>query len=102
MEKLLIVDDNKDVLEVLTEALQSRFQVTSTSIYSVASRLIKDEFDVVLIDYHLKNACGLELVKESLKRRERTYLITTGPGLVNDKKIKVLDKLLFEFCREKL
>lgn len=100
MEKLLLIDDDKDVLEVLKEILQERFQVTATSTYSVASRLIKDDFDVVLIDYHLKNASGLELALESQKRRSRTYVITTLPNAVKTKELKVLDKLFFEFHRE--
>ena len=102
MEKLLLIDDDKDVLEVLKEILASRFLVTATSTYSVASRLIKEDFDVVLIDYHLKNASGLILAEESSKRCKRTYVITTSPDLVESKKLRVLDKLFFEFHREEI
>lgn len=102
MEKLLLIDDDKEVLEVLKEVLESRFLVTATSTYSIALRLVKEDYDVVLVDYHLKNANGLAIAEESLKRRERTYVITTNPKVVESKNFRVLDKLFFEFHREEI
>lgn len=100
MEKLLLVDDDKDVLEVLKEILSARFAVTATSTYSVALRLVKDDFDVVLIDYNLRNTTGLELARESINRRERTYIISTYPNSIKTSDVRVLDKLFFPFYRE--
>lgn len=102
MEKLLLVDDDKDVLDVLKEILSERFHVTATSTYSIALRLVKENFDVVLIDYNLRNATGLELARASMNRRDRTYLISTYPHSIKTRDIRVLDKLFFQFYREEI
>jgi DNA-binding response OmpR family regulator len=88
MSKILVVDDDSDILEVIAEALElENYEVEAVSDSSVARGLLKySEFDLILLDWDLPGISGLELC--SSYRRDggnSPVIIFTGKSQVKDK-----------------
>ena len=84
-EKLLIVDDEKDFLDIMAERLRARgMDVSTTTSAEVALRRVEEEsFDVVIMDFIMPAMDGfkaMKLLKE--KRPEVQIILLTGnvPG----------------------
>jgi two-component system, NtrC family, response regulator AtoC len=69
--RVLVVDDDQSMCELLAEGLGSRgFAVESRASGGAALALLEGtDFDVVLTDLHLEGASGLELCERILARR---------------------------------
>ena len=82
---VLLVDDARIVLRVVEKALgDAGFSLAATENAGEALRLVgEQEFACALIDRHLVDADGLEIVKEIRKRQPRCacVLITAYPSL---------------------
>jgi len=65
-EKILIVDDEKPVLESLEEALTKQgYPVTTTdSSYDALDRIKKEFFDLIILDVRMPGMDGISLLKE--------------------------------------
>ena len=77
--KILIVDDDRSVVDYLLEALQSRYDVTGEVIPEVAlERVRAEEFDVVVSDVEMPGMRGPDLLAAILdvKPRQAVLLIT--------------------------
>ena len=68
--KLLIIEDNLELREVLTQYLEKeRYIVESAADYSTARQKIFDyEYDCILLDITLPDGNGLNLLKEARER----------------------------------
>ena len=76
---ILLVDDNADVLELVSEYLLARFecQVLRASSYEVAVSLLwGNEIDLVISDYDLPKGTGLDLFVHVPK--EVGFILFTG------------------------
>ncbi|RUA03247.1 MAG: response regulator [Deltaproteobacteria bacterium] len=64
-EKILIVDDDEDLLEILAERMKMRgMSVVSAQTADAALALIEQEpFDVIIIDFMLPGIDGLQAIK---------------------------------------
>jgi len=64
MYKIAIVDDERDILEVLEEALSRKFQVTTfLNPLDALSEIKSGKFDLVLSDIMMPQIDGLTLLK---------------------------------------
>jgi len=69
-QRILIVDDDRLLREVLQEILEERgYRVSTTGDGRAALRLLQTEgFDLVLTDLHMPRMNGLELITEIARR----------------------------------
>ncbi len=88
-EKILIVDDDGTVLDVLSRALEHKgFRVTKAMSGREGLDLIKSEHvDVVVTDLRLPDINGLELLKQS-KELDSQIEVIILTGFVTDENIK--------------
>ena len=67
MNKLLIVDDNRDLCKVISDILSDKgFEVTS--VYdgeSGVSRIKEGNFDLMILDYKLPGINGIEVLRQA-------------------------------------
>ena len=109
MKKLLVVDDDSEMLEELKEIFEARdinvstFEDGKTSLAFAA----KNDYDVAVIDVKLPDTSGIELIGELKKLHPDSYYIvmTAYPSLENIIKalrFKVIDYLTKPFDIEEL
>jgi DNA-binding NtrC family response regulator len=83
--KILLVDDEKDFLEVMRERLETRGYSVATAI-SAAEALQKiktDFFDAVILDLQMPGMDGLEALQQmKAKRPELQVILLTGHASV--------------------
>ena len=84
-EKILLVDDEEDFLDVMRERLSSRgIEVaTSASAEEALSRIGKEIFDAVILDLQMPAMDGLEALKRMKEKRpELQVILLTGHATV--------------------
>ena len=76
-KKIIIVDDDEDLLEILVERMQMRgMTVVSAKTVNEASKRIEQEpFDVMIIDFMLPGIDGLQAIKMIRKKRPHMRII---------------------------
>lgn len=86
-KKLLILDDDVRICEVLSQGLAKDFDITTTHEVDIAYRIIqRTPPDIILLDIHIGTSCGIEMCKK-LRSNQLTknipILIFTGHGTVD-------------------
>lgn len=84
-EKVLLVDDEMDFLEIMEERLTARgIDVsTSSSAEDALTRIDNDMFDAVILDLQMPGMDGLEALKQIRERRpEIQVILLTGHASV--------------------
>lgn len=84
-EKILLVDDEKDFLEIMSERLAARGVevVASTSAEDALEKLDDDLFDAVVLDLQMPGMDGIDALKAiKEKRPEMQVILLTGHGTV--------------------
>ena len=83
--KILIIEDEKDLREVMTRSLEKeRFVVETAAEYSTALQKINDyDYDCILLDIMLPGGSGLSILKElkKLKKRESVIIISAKDSI---------------------
>ena len=75
-QRLLLVDDEQDILDFLERALRRRYQVTRFSDPLAALAEIRQgHFDVVITDQMMPSLTGLELIEEIAQRSPDTVRV---------------------------
>ena len=69
---IMIVDDNREIIEALASLLRTRYRVISCLSYEEAKKLLCPEVKVVLLDIKMAGKDGVEAFK--LLKRERQDL----------------------------
>ncbi len=83
MPKILIVDDEQNILLYLSEALEDEgYTITTKASGKEAVSAVEDEeYDLLLVDLKLRDIDGLEVMRETKKRSPDTVVIMlTGHG----------------------
>jgi DNA-binding NtrC family response regulator len=73
-KKLLAVDDEADILEIIKEQLPSAIVTTSQTFESAFKLINEDEFDLVILD--IMGVNGFELLKACRARRMPAAMLT--------------------------
>jgi len=84
---ILVVDDNKDLSEIIKEELENENYYVKTAHYgkSALKYCKQDNFDLGLIDHNLINYTSLELIKELNQiAPSMDYIIITGQASLNN------------------
>ena len=84
-EKVLLVDDEDDYLEVMAERMQARgIDVsTSNSAEEALSRIEREAFDAVILDFMMPGMDGIETLKAiKEKKPELQIILLTGHATV--------------------
>ncbi|MEN8244698.1 MAG: response regulator [Thermodesulfobacteriota bacterium] len=80
-EKVLLVDDEKDFLEAMSERMRARdMEVTTASSAKEALEKIEQEtFDAIVLDFQMPEMDGMEALKSiKAKRPESQIILLTG------------------------
>lgn len=94
MKKIIVVDDDQEVLSVLSEALKTQFQVIPTASGREALQLsVREHPDLILLDVNMPEMDGFEVCRR-LREQPGTraipiIMLTTAAGL--DSRVKGLD-----------
>lgn len=74
--RILILDDNKDILDIVNEVLtyEGHVVLTATTTPSFYQQIKTHAIDRVILDYKLQDGNGGDICR-SLKAHEETYLI---------------------------
>ncbi len=97
MEKILIVEDNKSMREMLENILtEKKYSVKSTADVSTALLLLKKEhFSVIISDLQLPDMDGLSFFKR-VKNFKIPFIILTAYGSI-EKAVKAIREGAFDF-----
>lgn len=86
--KILVIEDNDDLREVIVRSLEKeRYVVETAPDYSTArSKVFIYEYDCILLDIMLPDGSGLDLLKELADRkRRRNVIILSAKDSIEDK-----------------
>lgn len=94
--KVLIVDDEPDIIRFLDYALSREHVVTSTSDALLAEKSLQDcDFDVLLTDYNMPLLSGQHLCKLAHERNPKcTTIVITGDEDFEDTHPQHVDRVL--------
>ena len=78
--KVLIIDDDEDVAEVLSALIESDFDTTiTTDETKVLEKMATTHYDLIITDLNMPNICGTELIKQILEvHSEAKIIVSTG------------------------
>ena len=99
MAKILIVDDDKSILELLSELLsENGHNIKTAEDGQTALRLIEDEFfEVMITDLVMPGMDGIELMEKVLKTSPYTKcIILTGYGTIKSS-VEAIKKGAFDY-----
>ncbi len=84
-EKVLLVDDEKEFLEIMSERMQARGMVVTTaeSADQALSIIGKESFDAIVMDFQMPGMDGMEALKAiKNKKPELQIILLTGYATV--------------------
>lgn len=106
-EKILVVDDKKDICETLCELLEEEGYETASAQSGNAAlkKLTKGPFDIMIVDLKMPGMGGIEFIKEAKQiHPEILAMILTGypsvPTIVEAVQIEAFDYITKPFERE--
>ncbi len=90
MSKILIVEDNKDILSIYKKELEyNKYEVESAETGQAGIGLIeKDSFDLIVLDIMLPDMSGIDLLKKAKEKdkKQKVVMLTNVdiPAVVNE------------------
>ena len=78
--KLLVVDDDKTILNLFATALELEGYAVSTAASGREGLRMatEDRFDVALLDIDLPDICGIEVMRQLVKTTDTIVILVTG------------------------
>jgi two-component system, OmpR family, response regulator len=80
-EKVLLVDDEKEFLEIMTERMKARDidVTTATSAHQALEIIEKEAFDAIILDFQMPGMDGMDALKAiKAKKPEAQIILLTG------------------------
>lgn len=101
-EKILLVDDEQDFLDVMQERLESRGMqvVTCSSASKALSRVENELFDVVILDMQMPDIDGLETLKRIKDNRPELQVILLTGYATLDKGVEAIKRGAMDFIEK--
>lgn len=84
-EKILLVDDDKDFLEIMSERMTARGMevTTATSAVQALTQIKKENFDAIIMDFQMPEIDGLDALKAMKEQKpELQIILLTGYATV--------------------
>ena len=84
-EKVLLVDDEKEFLEIMSERMKDRDMevTTATSAQQALEIIEKESFDAIILDFQMPGMDGMEALKAiKAKKPEMQIILLTGYATV--------------------
>lgn len=83
MKKILIIDDDKEILEVLHEALEMLVRgekkvITVNQSEEAMSLIEKEHFDVVITDFRMPKQNGHDIINQCKKQKIKKIILISG------------------------
>ena len=86
-QTILIVDDDEDILHLISHALSSDFNVEIANEGREALKLFEEfTIDLLLTDVYMPSQDGLDLIRQIRKMDERTPIIVMSGGKIDHNK----------------
>jgi DNA-binding NtrC family response regulator len=101
-EKVLLVDDEKDFLEVMAERMATRgIDVTTASSAAEAIKLVETEsFDAIIVDLMMPEMDGIETLKRMKTNQPETQVILLTGHATLDKGIEAMKEGAIDFLEK--
>ena len=74
-KKLLIIDDNREIIEALGSILKQRYDVLAAGTYDEAKEQLEDDVVVILLDIKMADYDGIDVFKKLKAIREDLKII---------------------------
>ncbi len=90
MSKILIVEDNKDILNIYKKELEyNKYDVATAETGAIGVSMIeKDSFDLIILDIMLPDMSGIDILKQTKEKnkKQKVVMLTNVdiPAVVND------------------
>ena len=89
--KVLIIDDDENICKVITDFCKiSNITSKYTTNPKEISELLKENFNVILLDQYLPGIKGLEIVKKGILDTENSYIILMTAGDLSSEMINTM------------
>ncbi len=101
-EKILLIDDEKDFLEVMSDRLGDKgMKVSTAESAQSALDLIKNEsFDAVILDFSMPEMDGIQALKLLIEKKpELQVILMTGYGTV-EKRVEAIKRGATDFVEK--
>lgn len=82
LPKLLIIDDEEDLAQMLADFLEGEFTTTVVTNPILGLNILKEnQFDLIISDLHMPQVSGYEIISQAQKCQPKTPIIVmTGNG----------------------
>ncbi|MCP3968612.1 MAG: sigma-54-dependent Fis family transcriptional regulator [Lentisphaerae bacterium] len=99
MAKILVVDDESSIIEVLSSLLtRNGYDISSASNGTIALNLLKDNaFDLLITDMRMPGMNGLELLKSAKKLQEHLAVIVMSAYAEVDEAVSAMKEGAFDY-----
>ncbi len=103
MEKILIVDDEKNIRNSLRDILEFEKYIVDEAIDGVdaLNKLKGNQYDVVLCDIKMPKKDGLEVLQESFEFSEAPFIVISGHGDI-ETAVEAVKKGAFDYLAKPL
>jgi DNA-binding response OmpR family regulator len=89
-EKVLIIDDEKDFLDIIAERIRARgIDVSSATSVEDALHMVEEEsFDVVIMDFMMPGMNGFQTLKAIKEKKPEVQIILLTGNVPDEKRIE--------------
>jgi CheY-like chemotaxis protein len=87
--RVLCVEDDKDMCELITMLLADCEMISAPSVLEALHKVSSEEFDLILLDYHLPDGTGLQVCRSIRAFNNKTpILFVTGTKSMSTRQIQ--------------